>query len=29
LGGPANAQGVDYFNNPNTKSYGVRLNLAL
>jgi len=29
LGGPANAQGADYFNNPNTKSYGVRLNLGL
>jgi TonB-linked SusC/RagA family outer membrane protein len=29
LGGPANAQGSDYFNNPNTKSYGVRLNLGL
>jgi hypothetical protein len=29
LGGPSNAQGSDYFNNPNTKSYGVRLNLGL
>jgi TonB-linked SusC/RagA family outer membrane protein len=29
LGGPANAQGADYFNAPNTKSYGVRLNLGL
>jgi hypothetical protein len=29
LGGPANAQGADYFNNPNTKSYGVRLNVGL
>ncbi len=29
LGGPANAQGLDYFNNPGTKTYGVRLNLGL
>lgn len=29
LGGPANGQGLDYFNNPNTKSYGIRLNLGL
>lgn len=29
LGGPANDQGLDYFNNPGTKSYGVRLNLGL
>ena len=29
LAGPANAQGMDYFNNPGTKSYGVRLNLGL
>jgi TonB-linked SusC/RagA family outer membrane protein len=29
LGGPANAQGADYFNNPNTKSYGIRLNAGL
>jgi outer membrane protein assembly factor BamA len=29
LGGPNNSQGLDYFNNPNTKSYGVRLNLGL
>lgn len=29
LGGPANAQGLDYFNNPATKSYGIRLNLGL
>jgi TonB-linked SusC/RagA family outer membrane protein len=29
LGGPANAQGSDYFNNPNTKSYGVRLNVGI
>ena len=28
LTGPANAQGLDYFNNPGTKSYGVRLNLG-
>jgi hypothetical protein len=29
LGGPANAQGSDYFNNPNTKSYGIRLNVGI
>lgn len=29
LGGPANAQGLDYFNNPGTKTYGVRLNFGL
>jgi len=29
LGGPANDQGLDYFNNPGTKSYGVRLILGL
>ena len=29
LGGPANIQGLDYFNNPGTKSYGLRLNLGL
>ncbi len=29
LAGPANAQGMYYFNNPGTKSYGVRLNLGL
>ena len=29
LAGPANAQGMDYFNNPGTKSYGVRLNFGL
>ena len=28
LTGPANAQGLDYFNNPGTKSYGIRLNLG-
>ena len=28
LAGPANGQGVDYFNNPGTKSYGIRLNVA-
>jgi len=28
LTGPANAQGLDYFNNPGTKSYGVRLNVG-
>lgn len=26
--GPANGQGLDYFNNPGIKSYGVRLNLG-
>jgi TonB-linked SusC/RagA family outer membrane protein len=29
LAGPANGQGLDYFNNPGTKSYGVRLNVGL
>lgn len=29
LGGPNNSQGLDYFNNPNTKSYGLRLNVGL
>ena len=29
LGGPANAQGTDYFNNPNTKSYGVKLDVGI
>jgi hypothetical protein len=29
LTGPANAQGLDYFNNPGTKSYGIRLNVGL
>ncbi|MBV9960868.1 MAG: SusC/RagA family TonB-linked outer membrane protein, partial [Parafilimonas sp.] len=29
LGGPANGQGLDFFNNPGTKTYGVRLNLGL
>jgi TonB-linked SusC/RagA family outer membrane protein len=29
LAGPSNAQGLDYFNNPGTKSYGIRLNLGL
>ena len=28
LTGPANAQGLDFFNSPGTKSYGVRLNLG-
>ncbi|MEP6951278.1 MAG: SusC/RagA family TonB-linked outer membrane protein [Ginsengibacter sp.] len=28
LAGPANAQGLDYFNNPGTKSYGIRLNIG-
>ena len=29
LAGPSNGQGLDYFNNPATKSYGLRLNLGL
>jgi hypothetical protein len=29
LAGPANGQGLDYFNNPAAKSYGVRLNIGL
>jgi TonB-linked SusC/RagA family outer membrane protein len=29
LAGPSNGQGLDYFNNPGTKSFGVRLNLGL
>ncbi|HVU58278.1 MAG TPA: SusC/RagA family TonB-linked outer membrane protein [Puia sp.] len=29
LAGPANGQGLDYFNNPGTKSYGLRLGLTL
>lgn len=29
LAGPANGQGLDYFNNPGVKSYGVRLNVGL
>jgi len=29
LNGPANGQGMDYFNNPGTKSYGIRLSLGL
>lgn len=29
LVGPSNGQGLDYFNNPGIKSYGIRLNLAL
>ena len=29
LSGPANGQGLDYFNNPSTKSYGIRLNIGL
>ncbi|HEX9511004.1 MAG TPA: SusC/RagA family TonB-linked outer membrane protein [Puia sp.] len=28
LGGPSNVQGLDYFNNPSTKSYGLRLNVG-
>lgn len=29
LAGPSNGQGLDYFNNPGTKSYGIRLNVGL
>jgi TonB-linked SusC/RagA family outer membrane protein len=29
LAGPANGQGLDYFNNPGIKSYGIRLNVGL
>ena len=29
LAGPANGQGLDYFNNPSTKSYGIRLSIGL
>jgi len=29
LAGPSNGQGLDYFNNPGTKSYGLRLTLGL
>ncbi len=29
LAGPSNAQGLDYFNSPGIKSYGLRLNLGL
>ena len=29
LAGPVNGQGLDYFNNPGTKSYGIRLNIGL
>jgi TonB-linked SusC/RagA family outer membrane protein len=29
LSGPANGQGLDYFNNPSTKNFGVRLNVGL
>ncbi len=29
LSGPSNVQGLDYFNNPGTKTYGVRLNVGL
>ena len=28
LAGPSNAQGMDYFNNPGIKSYGIRLNVG-
>ncbi|MEO6220114.1 MAG: hypothetical protein ABIO81_06780, partial [Ginsengibacter sp.] len=29
LAGPANGQGLDYFNNPSTKNFGARLNIGL
>jgi TonB-linked SusC/RagA family outer membrane protein len=29
LTGPGNLQGLDYFNNPGVKSYGIRLNVGL
>ena len=29
LAGPANGQGLDYFNNPSSKNYGIRLNVGL
>lgn len=29
LAGPSNGQGLDYFNNPGTKSFGLRLSLGL
>jgi outer membrane receptor protein involved in Fe transport len=29
LVGPSNGQGLDYFNNPGIKSYGIRLNIGL
>jgi len=29
LAGPANGQGLDYFNNPGVKIYGIRLNVGL
>ncbi|MGZ3837212.1 MAG: SusC/RagA family TonB-linked outer membrane protein [Flavisolibacter sp.] len=29
LAGPANGQGLDYFNNPGIKTYGIRLNVGL
>ncbi|WP_162944567.1 SusC/RagA family TonB-linked outer membrane protein [Flavisolibacter nicotianae] len=29
LAGPANGQGLDYFNNPGTRNYGIRLNVGL
>jgi TonB-linked SusC/RagA family outer membrane protein len=29
LAGPANGQGLDYFNGPSTKSYGLRLSMGL
>ena len=28
LSGPSNAQGLDFFNNPGTKNYGIRLNVG-
>ena len=29
LSGPANGQGLDYFNNPSAKNFGARLNIGL
>ena len=29
LAGPANGQGLDYFNNPGIRSIGFRLNIGL
>jgi hypothetical protein len=29
LSGPSNAQGMDFFNNPGIKNYGIRLNVGL
>jgi len=29
LAGPANGQGIDFFNGPGVKNYGIRLGLSL